>query len=205
MPPGQFGNDITAKDLDNDKWMLFNIDEDFSESDDVAAKNPAKLEELKQLWWAMASKYKVLPLDGQRRRTPGDARPQMSGPRNKYVYFPGTGEVEATNAVDMRNRSYSITADVEIPKGGRPGRVAGPAAAVSAATRSSSTRTRSCSSPTTTSALEEYKVISDEKVPAGKVTLAPGIPGHRAARLQGGQGHAGDRHAIRQRQASGPG
>src|SRR6266581_8841490 len=63
--PWKFGDDITAKDLANENWMLFNIDTDFSESTDLAKANPAKLEELKQLWWAMASKYKVLPLDGR--------------------------------------------------------------------------------------------------------------------------------------------
>ena len=51
-------------------------------------------------------------------RRPGRRCP---GRATKYVYFPGTGEVEAANAVDMRNRSFSITAEVEIPKGGAEG------------------------------------------------------------------------------------
>ncbi len=119
--PWKFGDNITAKDLTKDTWMLFNIDADFSESEDLAQKNPEKLEELKQLWWAMASKYKVLPLDGrgiERLETP---RPEMSAPRSKYVYFPATGEVEASNAVDVRSRSYSITAEIDIPKEGAQG------------------------------------------------------------------------------------
>ena len=71
--PWKFGEKLTAKDLDNDKWMLFNIDKDFSEANDIAAEYPGKLVELKQLWWAMANKYKVLPLDGRRPRTLRDA------------------------------------------------------------------------------------------------------------------------------------
>src|SRR5947199_10283981 len=96
--------------------MLFHIDEDFSEAFDVAAKYPQKLEQMKQLWWAMASKYKVLPLDGrgvERLMTP---RPEMSEPRNKYVYFPGTGEIEASNAVDVRSHSYRISAELDVSK-----------------------------------------------------------------------------------------
>src|SRR5262249_41248004 len=112
--PWKFGDDLTAKELANDKWMLFHIDSDFSEADDLAAKNPSKLEEMKQLWWAQASKYKVLPLDGrgiQRFATP---RPEMSSPRTRYVYYAGGGEMEANNAANVLNRSYSISADVEV-------------------------------------------------------------------------------------------
>ena len=114
--PWKFGDNITAKDLAKDNWMLFNIDTDFSESDDLAAKNPAKLEEMKQLWWAMANKYKVLPLDGRGIERFATPRPEMSAPRSKYTYFPGTGEVEASTAVSTHNRSHSITAEVEIPR-----------------------------------------------------------------------------------------
>src|SRR5262249_39791815 len=119
--PWKFGDNTTAKDLANDKWMLFHQDTDFSESRDVAAENPEKLEQMKQLWWAMASKYKVLPLDGRGIERLATPRPELSGPRNKYLYYPATGEVEASNAVDVRNRSYSITADVEIPDKGAEG------------------------------------------------------------------------------------
>jgi len=119
--PWQFGKDLTAKDLSNDKWMLFHQDKDFSEATDVADANPEKLEELKQLWWAQASKYKVLPLDGRGIERLATPRPEMSAPRDRYIYFQLTGEVEASNAADVRNRSFSITADVEIPKTGAEG------------------------------------------------------------------------------------
>src|SRR5262249_29984704 len=119
--PWKFGDNITAKDLANEKWMLFHQAEDFSEATDVAAKYPAKLEELKQMWWGQASKYKVLPLDGRGIERLATPRPEMSAPRDKFVYFPGTGEVEASNAADIRNRSYRITAEVEVPKEGAEG------------------------------------------------------------------------------------
>src|SRR5262249_17842604 len=119
--PWKFGDNITAKDLAKENWMLVHIDSDFSEATDRAQANPAKLEEMKQLWWAMGSKYKVLPRDGRgvgRRATP---RRERSATATKYLCYPGRGEVEASNAADIRNRSYSITADVEIPKKGAEG------------------------------------------------------------------------------------
>src|SRR5262249_48889496 len=63
--PWKVGEKKTAKDLANEKWKLFHQDKDFPESRDVAAENPEKPQQLKQLWGAMASKYKVLPLDGR--------------------------------------------------------------------------------------------------------------------------------------------
>ena len=47
--------------------MLFNLNDDFSEADDLAAKNPAKLDQLKWLWFIQASKYKVFPVDSSLR------------------------------------------------------------------------------------------------------------------------------------------
>jgi arylsulfatase A-like enzyme len=168
--PWKFGDNITAKDLANDNWMLFNINEDFSEATDLAKENPAKLEEMKQLWWAMASKYKVLPLDGrgiERLMTP---RPEMSGPRTKYVYFQGTGEIEASNAVDVRNRSHSITAEVEIPKGGAQGVLLAMGSSFAGWTFFVN-KDQQLQYSHNYLGLEEYKVIAGDKLPEGKLTL----------------------------------
>jgi arylsulfatase A-like enzyme len=53
----------TGFDPDKQKWELYNIDQDFSQADDLAAANPRKLRELQDLWWVEAAKYNVLPLD----------------------------------------------------------------------------------------------------------------------------------------------
>jgi arylsulfatase len=50
-------------DFDNDEWQLYNLEDDFSEADDQATKNPQKLKELQDLFWIEATKYNVLPLD----------------------------------------------------------------------------------------------------------------------------------------------
>jgi arylsulfatase len=168
--PWKLGDVFTAKDLDNEKWMLFNIDTDFSESDDLALKNPAKLVEMKQLWWAMANKYKVLPLDGSSVERLATPRPQLSGPRSQYVYFPGTGEVEATNAADTRNRSFSITAEVVIPKGGAQGVLLAQGGMIGGHTFFVNKEQKLQFSHNYVG-LEEYKVISSPKVPEGKLTL----------------------------------
>jgi arylsulfatase len=168
--PWKFGDNITAKDLTKDTWMLFNIDTDFSESEDLAQKNPEKLEELKQLWWAMASKYKVLPLDGrgvERLMTP---RPEMSAPRSKYVYFPGTGEVEASNAVDIRSRSYSITAEVDVAKGGAEGVLLAHGSSFGGYTFFVN-KDQKLQFSHNYLGLEEYKIVAKDALPEGKSTV----------------------------------
>jgi arylsulfatase len=65
-------------DFETDRWELYNVENDFSESVDLAAKNPAKLEEMKKLWWSEAEKNAALPLleaPGGRRRTYDQALP----------------------------------------------------------------------------------------------------------------------------------
>jgi arylsulfatase len=169
-PWQQFGTQITPKDLDTAKWMLFNINEDFSESTDVAEKYPLKLTQMKQLWYMQAQKYKVLPLDAsgvQRIATP---RPQISAPRDRYVYYQGTGEVEAANAADVRNRSHSITADVVIPKEGAQGVLLAAGGSFGGYTFFVNKEGKLQFSHNYLG-IDEYKVISDAKVPTGKVTL----------------------------------
>ncbi|HZZ78915.1 MAG TPA: sulfatase-like hydrolase/transferase, partial [Gemmataceae bacterium] len=168
--PWKFGDNLTAKDLANAKWMLFNIDKDFSESVDIAKENPEKLEEMKQLWWAMANKYKVLPLDGrgvERLETP---RPEMSAPRDKYVYFPGTGEVEASTAVDIRSRSYKITAEIDVPKEGAQGVLLAHGSSFGGYTFFVN-KDQKLQFSHNYLGLEEYKVIAKEKLPEGKSTV----------------------------------
>jgi arylsulfatase len=168
--PWEFGKDLTAKDLANERWMLFHIDTDFSESTDLAAQNPGKLEELKQLWWAQASKYKVLPLDGRGIVRLAMPRPEMSGPRERYVYYPGTGEMEGSNAVDVRNRPYRITADVDIPRDGAQGVLLAHGSSFGGYSFFIN-REQKLQFSYNYLGLEEFKTISPEKVPAGKVTL----------------------------------
>ncbi len=107
---------------DKDTWELYNTVEDRSESHNLAAQYPEKLQELINLWFFEAGKYQGFPLDD---RLPLEIfltpRPQMTKPRDRYVYYPDTAEIPESQAVNIRNRSYAIRAEVEIPSGGAEG------------------------------------------------------------------------------------
>ncbi|MFI5510599.1 arylsulfatase [Mycobacterium sp. NPDC051804] len=105
----------SAGKFDQDRWELYHVDEDRSESKDLAAEHPEKLKALIDVWFEEADKNFVLPLDD---RSATDLltieRPQSEPPRNRYVYYPGTAPVPEGVAVNVRGRSYKIIADVEI-------------------------------------------------------------------------------------------
>jgi hypothetical protein len=110
-----------AFDPDKQKWELYNIDEDFSQANDVAQANPAKLRELQDLWWVEAAKYNVLPLDWrgvERFDSEAMGRPSLIAGRNKLEYFPGMVALPLGSAPPMLNKSWTITADIEVPDGG---------------------------------------------------------------------------------------
>src|SRR5262245_61151908 len=101
--------------FDKDEWELYHVDEDRSESTNVAKQNPEKLEALIKAWFEEAEKNLVLPLDD---RSPaeilGVERPSEEAPRERYIYYPGTSPVPEGVAVNVRGRSYKIIADVEV-------------------------------------------------------------------------------------------
>jgi arylsulfatase A-like enzyme len=105
-----------------DTWELYQTTEDRSESHNLAAQYPDKLQELINLWHVEAGRYQGFPLDD---RLPLEIvltpRPQMTKPRERYVYYPNTAEVPESASVNIRNRSYAIRAEVEIPAGGAEG------------------------------------------------------------------------------------
>ena len=107
-----------AKPIDPDTatWELYNLDEDFSQANDVAAKNPGKLRELQDQWWAAAARYNVLPLDGrktERLSAELQGRPSLAGNRTSYTYYPGTLAVPSGSAPKILNKSFTITANIE--------------------------------------------------------------------------------------------
>jgi arylsulfatase A-like enzyme len=97
------------------RWELFNTETDPSECHDLAEQHPDKLAELTALWWSEAGRYNGLPLES---RTAVEIltteRPQLAKPRDQYVYYPGCEEVPESVAVNIRNRSYAISAEVTI-------------------------------------------------------------------------------------------
>ena len=98
-----------------DTWELYNTDDDRTERFDLAAQHPAKLEELKNLWFVCAGRYGALPLDDRNMAEILEApRPALVGARKRYVYYPNISGVPEAAAVSIRGRSYTVAAHVEI-------------------------------------------------------------------------------------------
>jgi arylsulfatase A-like enzyme len=101
--------------FDQDQWELYHVDEDRSESKNLADEHPDKLDALIKTWFSEADRNFVLPLDD---RLPvellGVERPQFEPRRNRYVYFPHTSPVPEGVGVNVRGKSYKILADVEL-------------------------------------------------------------------------------------------
>ena len=106
-----------------DKWELFNTADDFSCANRCAAKDPDKLKEMQAAFLAEAVKYNVLPLDDriQERFTLLAGRPDIMGGRTSLTVYPGMIGMKENAFIDVKNRSSSITADLEIPPSGASG------------------------------------------------------------------------------------
>jgi arylsulfatase A-like enzyme len=109
------------RELDAQGWELYNLKEDAAETKDLAATHRDKLIEMIALWYTEAGKYRVLPLDSRGTLRFADERPELTRDRSTYVYYPGTQVVPENSAVKVLNRAHSLTAEVEIPKGGAEG------------------------------------------------------------------------------------
>jgi hypothetical protein len=123
-------------DYARQRWELYDTESDPSECHDVAAEQPDKLQELIGLWWAKAGRYGALPLENRGIvEILTTERPQLAKPRDRYVYYPGGSEVPESVAPNLRNRSFTIAAEVTIDTA-EAGGVSSPTAPGSAVTRS---------------------------------------------------------------------
>ena len=110
--------------LDEDIWELYHVNEDFSQANDLAARNPEKLKEMQELFLVEAIKYNVLPLDDrvfERFNAAIAGRPDLMGDRTSLTVYPGMTHMTENTFINVKNRSHSITAEVEIPQGGGDG------------------------------------------------------------------------------------
>src|SRR6266481_3230193 len=102
-------------------WELYNIAEDYSENNDLAAKNPSKLKELQALFLTEAAKYNVFPMDNSLQSRLLTARPSAVSGKTEFTY---TGEnigIPVGNAPDILDKDFRITSAVTIPEGGAEG------------------------------------------------------------------------------------
>ncbi|MFN8469995.1 MAG: arylsulfatase [Caldilineaceae bacterium] len=105
-----------------EKWELYNIEQDFSEGQDLAADNPAKVKELQALFEQEAWKYNVYPLSGETlsRSLPFN-RPSLIAAQKKFTFYRSNVHMPEMAIVSMKNRSFVMTAHLEIPAGGAEG------------------------------------------------------------------------------------
>lgn len=114
--------DYAPGNWDNDKWELYNIDEDFSESKNLAAEYPEKLEEMKKIFDEEAEKYHVYPLDDRGTGRLVSPKPTPSDPNRKhFTFFPGAVRLAETASPNTKNKSHVITADLDMPNSGGNG------------------------------------------------------------------------------------
>jgi arylsulfatase len=123
-PPWLMGTAKMPEVVNGYKWELYNIADDYSEANDLAARMPDKLRELQQLFLVEASKYNVFPLDNSILARILTSRPSATAGRNVFTYTREMSGLPAGDSPDLLAKSYVITADVEIPPGGAEGMLA---------------------------------------------------------------------------------
>jgi arylsulfatase A-like enzyme len=106
------------------KWELYNLTEDYSQANDLAAKMPDKLKQMRKLFDQEAAKYQVLPLDNRQFARAVEPRPSTTAGRSVFTYTGVNPGIATANAPNTIGRSYTVTADVEIPQGGGNGMLA---------------------------------------------------------------------------------
>jgi arylsulfatase A-like enzyme len=121
QPPWLMGTVKMPDVLTGYKWELYNIADDFSENSDLSAKNPDKLKELQGLFMDEARKYQVLPLDNSILQRILAPRPSATAGRTEFRYSGEVSGIPDGNAPNLLTKSFSITAEVEIPKSGTEG------------------------------------------------------------------------------------
>jgi arylsulfatase len=108
--------------IDGYTWELYNVEEDFSQARNLAESNPDKLRELQRLSYIEAVKYNVLPLDNTKvERLDVNNRPSNIRGLNEFTYYDGMVRIPEGSAPDLKNKSFGISAVVEIPEGGAEG------------------------------------------------------------------------------------
>ena len=105
------------------KWELYNVQEDPTQFNDLAAEMPDKLKQMQALFYAEAKKYDVLPLDNSTLARWNTPRPSLTAGRTVFTYSGELTGVPASGAPSILNKSYTITAEVEIPEGGAEGMI----------------------------------------------------------------------------------
>jgi arylsulfatase A-like enzyme len=121
--PWELSTGIPPDVITGYKWELYNVKEDPTEADDLAEKMPEKLKQMQALFYEEAKKYDVLPLDNSTLARFVTPRPTLTAGRTVFLYSGELSGVPASGAPNILDKSYTITAEVEIPDGGAEGMI----------------------------------------------------------------------------------
>nr|WP_170422181.1 arylsulfatase [Ruegeria arenilitoris] len=103
-------------------WELYNVAEDFTQANNLAAENPEKLAELQLLFYGEAAKYDVLPIVSSKvERMDVSLRPSLTAGRTEFTYYDNMTRIPEGTAPDFKNKSHTITAHIEIADGDNDG------------------------------------------------------------------------------------
>jgi arylsulfatase A-like enzyme len=111
--------------FDDDVWELYDGNTDWTQAHDLSKEKPDRLHELQRQWLIEATRFNVLPLDdrGVERFVPEIAgRPTLIHGTSQ-LFFAGMGRLSENSVVSIKNKSFSVTANVEIPDGGAEGTI----------------------------------------------------------------------------------
>ena len=109
--------------LNNQELELFDLDTDFNQTTDVAAKNPRKVQELKKMFVAEAKKHQVFPMDASVAARIVAPRPNITAGRTEFVYTRPMVGLPQGDSPMLLNTSYTVTAEIEVPEGGAEGMI----------------------------------------------------------------------------------
>jgi arylsulfatase A-like enzyme len=108
--------------IDDYKWELYDITKDFSQANNLAAKEPTRLREMQELFWIEAARHNVLPLDNSKlERMNVDNRPSLTRGRALFTYYPGMVRVPEGSAPSILNKSFKVGAELTITAAGTEG------------------------------------------------------------------------------------
>jgi len=120
-PPWDAFGAANPDPLNNVTWELYDLTKDFAQTDDVSAKHPDKVKEMKALFLSEAKKYQVLPLDASVAARIVAPRPNITAGRSEFVYTHAMTGLPQGDSPFLLNTSFTVTADIDIPQGGAEG------------------------------------------------------------------------------------
>ncbi|WP_425483406.1 arylsulfatase [Ancylobacter pratisalsi] len=122
-PPWLLGATPNPDVISSYKWELYNLDKDWTQSNDIAKENPAKLNALQDLFLVEAAKYQVFPLDNSLASRMVTSRPSVTAGRSSFTYRGTLTGIPMGDAPQLLATSYKITADVVVPEDGGNGMI----------------------------------------------------------------------------------